>query len=104
MRNVYKYTKAYSGKDNIEFDEKDVFVAQVPLGYILGDKMKDVTKDVTKEILLSIKNNSKITAMELAKQLNITGITVLRHIENLKKENKISRIGGRKQGKWIILK
>ena len=38
VRNVYKYTKAYSGEDNIEFEEKDVFISQVPLGDIFADK------------------------------------------------------------------
>ena len=42
-----EYTNAYSGEDNIEFEEKDVFVTQVPLGNIFDDKKTDgVINDV----------------------------------------------------------
>jgi predicted HTH transcriptional regulator len=26
LRNIYKYSKAYTGNDNIQFDEKNIFV------------------------------------------------------------------------------
>ena len=31
VRNVFKYSQAYSGSDHIVFEENDVFVAKVPL-------------------------------------------------------------------------
>ncbi len=31
IRNVYKYSKAYSGSDKIMFSEEDVFISKVPL-------------------------------------------------------------------------
>jgi len=31
IRNVYKYSKAYSGSDKIVFSEEDVFISKVPL-------------------------------------------------------------------------
>ena len=46
VRNVYKYTKFYSDEDNIEFEERDVFIAQVPLGDIFADRKIDVPEDV----------------------------------------------------------
>ena len=31
IRNVYKYSKAYSGSDKIVFSEEDIFIPKVPL-------------------------------------------------------------------------
>lgn len=31
LRNVYKYTKDYSGSDDIQFLEEDIFITKVPL-------------------------------------------------------------------------
>ena len=68
----------------------------------VNEVTKDVTKDVTKEILFLIANNSKITIDELSTKINVDRRTILRKIELLKKENKLKREGGRKDGKWII--
>jgi len=118
IKNVYKYTKAYSGKDDIAFEEKDVFVTQIPLGKIFADKklyatLKDGVKengvkengvkDGVKEILSLIKQNPSATSKELSQALNIPFRTIQRYLENLKKENKITRIDGRKNGKWLII-
>ena len=70
-------------------------------------KKQDVTKDVTKESRISkiielIKLNPKITTYELANQINRTNRTVLRDLEDLKKQNIIVRIGGRKEGIWKV--
>jgi len=63
---------------------------------------KNCTKDCTKEILLLIKNNPTVTTMELAEKLNVARRTIANYINILKKENKITRIDGRKTGKWLI--
>jgi ATP-dependent DNA helicase RecG len=68
---------------------------------------KDVTKDVTKEsrqliILELLNNNRTITIDEIAEKLNVTRRTILREMEELKTQNKIKRIGGRKTGHWQI--
>ena len=68
---------------------------------------ENVTKDVTKESRISkiielIKLNPKITTYELANQINRTNRTVLRDLEDLKKQNIIVRIGGRKEGIWKV--
>ncbi|MDR0829596.1 MAG: HTH domain-containing protein [Prevotellaceae bacterium] len=97
---VYKYSKAYTGNDNIQFDEKDIFIQQIPLDNIFEDT--DVTKDVTKEILDLIAMNPEITTSEIAEKLNVVRRTILRKIEILKQNNKLIREGGRKAGKWVI--
>jgi ATP-dependent DNA helicase RecG len=65
--------------------------------------VKDGVKDGVKELLLLIQDNPTITTKELAKHLNTPFRTIQRYIENLKKDGMLSREGGRKEGKWIIL-
>jgi ATP-dependent DNA helicase RecG len=38
VRKVYKYSKEYSGSDDIEFLEEDIFTTKVPLGNVLTIK------------------------------------------------------------------
>ena len=35
VKNVFKYSKAYSGSDHIVFEENDVFIAKVPLSDVI---------------------------------------------------------------------
>ena len=63
---------------------------------------KDVTKDVTKEIMILIGNDPNITVDELSLKINVVRRTILRKIAQLKKEGKLDREGGRKEGTWII--
>ena len=124
VKNVYKYTKAYSGKENIEFDEKDVFIAQVPLGHIFTDKKIDVTDNVTdvtdnvtdatdnvtdnvtdsreSQIIKIIQENNRISLTQLAKKLSVTRMTIIRDLESMKGKGIIRREGGAKNGYWKI--
>ena len=36
IRNVCKYSKAYSGSDQIVFSEEDIFISKVPLSRVIG--------------------------------------------------------------------
>jgi ATP-dependent DNA helicase RecG len=80
----------------------------ISLKYTEQKITKDVTKDVTKEnretkILELIKSNPLITTTEIAAQIKLTRRTILREIDNLKTQNKIERVGGRKNGHWKII-
>ncbi len=89
------------GKDFIKDVGKDVgkdFIKDV--GKDVG---KDFIKDVGKEIILLLEQNPQMTFPELTKELNVTKRTIERHINKLKKENKITREGGRKEGKWLVM-
>lgn len=75
---------------------------------VVSDFIVDVTKDVTKElrvvrILELIIQQPSITTTELAHHLNITNRTVIRDLEALENQNKITRIGGRKNGYWEVI-
>ena len=78
------------------------------------DVPKDVTKDVTRmsqemsqemsSIMQLVKENSAITAEEMAVKLNVTTRTVYRIISVLKKEGLLERVGATKKGRWVIIK
>ena len=53
-------------------------------------------------ILDLLKQNPKISRKELCEELKINPSAVQKHIEKLKKANKIERIGGAKGGEWRI--
>jgi len=54
------------------------------------------------EVLALIKENPKITRNELSDQLGINPSAIQRHIQKLKAEGMIERIGGDKGGYWKI--
>lgn len=64
----------------------------------------DITETTTEIILKLIRENSKITAKEIASVCGITEDGVSYHIRKLKKAGKIIRVGGsRNGGEWKIV-
>jgi predicted DNA-binding protein (UPF0251 family) len=63
----------------------------------------DVTVNVTVKILERMKLNSKITVDEIAEELSISRRTVLRHIKQLRDQNKLTRDCSDKTGHWVVL-
>lgn len=60
--------------------------------------------ETTQKIFDYIKENPNISRNELCEKLNINPSAVQKHIEKLKTQNVIKRIGGAKGGYWEILK
>ena len=60
--------------------------------------------ETTQAIFEHIKENPNISRKELCDKLNINPSAVQKHIEKLKTQNAIKRIGGAKGGHWEILK
>ena len=56
------------------------------------------------DVLELIKNNPKITRAELSDKLEINPSAVQRHIQKLKSNDSIERVGGDKGGYWKIIK
>ena len=114
IKTVYKYTKAYSGSDEIIFQEDDVFVTKVPL-HSINDTVNatvDATVNATvnatvserqKRILIEANVNKNITIAQLADKLSVSRDTILRDMKKLKKLNLIRRVGSDKLGHWDIL-
>ena len=70
-------------------------------------KGQDGTKDGTKAfeaILSHISNDPRITIDELVTLTGISRRQVLRYVKEFTEDEVIRRDGGRKLGKWVILK
>jgi len=67
----------------------------------------DVTDNVTDSrlegVLEMIRNNNRITAFQLAKHYQVSKRTILRDLEQLKKNSTLRRIGSEKGGRWVVI-
>jgi len=111
LRNVYKYSKIYSGSDNIIFLEEDIFQATIPLGLkVTGKVAVKVTGKVTvkvtenqKKILQLIRRNNIITTLELSEKVGISQRKIKENLRKLKESGQIVRIGNEKTGHWELI-
>mgnify|MGYP006278657373 CR=1 FL=1 len=102
LKNVFKYSKAYSGSDEILFQEDDVFTTKVPL------RKSNATVNATvnerqKGILKKANEDRNITISQLAEKLNVSRDTILRDIKKLKILKIIKRVGSDKTGYWEVI-
>jgi ATP-dependent DNA helicase RecG len=115
IRNVFKYSKAYSGSDKVVFSEEDIFVTQVPLGDLddngglnrnvtdnVTDNVTNIVTDRKDQIIILIKENNSISTSEIANKLNVSKRTILREIDLLKIAGIIKREGKEKTGYWLL--
>ena len=68
---------------------------------------KDDTKQLTdrQQIILElIREDDTITISEMIQKIQVSEITIKRELSILKKMGVLERIGGRKEGKWLITK
>ncbi|MBQ1209842.1 MAG: HTH domain-containing protein [Bacteroidales bacterium] len=56
-----------------------------------------------KDIFDMMRQNPNISIAELAQSLGVTKRTIARDIAHLQKSNRLTRRGGDKGGKWVIL-
>lgn len=71
---------------------------------------QNVTKDVTKElterqriILKMINEDSFVTISEMSLKTEVATRTIIRDLDELQAFGVIARVGGRKEGHWVIL-
>ena len=125
LRRVYKYSKVYSGSQNIIFQEEDIFTQQIPLDekmmYEKSDNVIESTDEennaggaiggaieenvLTKrqiEILDILKKQPDMSYRNLSKHLNINESAILKHLMILKDKGIIKRTGGTR-GYWDII-
>ena len=78
------------------------FMLEVILETIQSSVKSSVKSSVNTEdkILIYLEENPKITIRELAELLDLTTRAIEKQIVNLKKENKIKRVGSARKGHW----
>ena len=126
IKNIYKYTKLYTGKEPV-LDDDNVFKAVIPLPKELDfainninlilEVQKEVQKKVQKEVqkkgifitnrqldvLARMAINPSITRHQLSNELSISINNVTDSISALKKLSLLERSSGKKSGKWVVL-
>ena len=70
---------------------------------VVGNVVGNVVDDRLNKILSLISDNNQISALQIAKLLNVTSRTIQRDIEKLKELNKLKRSGLAKGGQWEII-
>lgn len=107
MKNFYKYSKIYSGKDP-EFIEGDVFRIIVPLDekFSVENTTQSTTQSVSdgleENILKLIREESTISQKEITDQLAMNQNTVKYYIRKMQKNELLVREGTNRKGQWII--
>jgi ATP-dependent DNA helicase RecG len=116
IRKVYKYSKAYSGKEEIEFLEQDIFITKVPLVNTLfetgrndagiNERVNERVKNLagTERIVYLLLNDlPELTQAKIANKLNLSEQYVRKIIKGLKDKQLVMRVGSDKKGHWEIL-
>lgn len=70
---------------------------------IVGQKIGQKDLPTREKLLNLISENPKITRKELVAKLNVPSSTIQFHIEKLKSEGRLERIGGARGGYWKVL-
>ncbi|MCL2045174.1 MAG: putative DNA binding domain-containing protein [Oscillospiraceae bacterium] len=129
IRNLYKYTKIYSGGEP-ELIEGDIFKTIIPIGngsygsgivnngtlqyrtedgQVNGQVNGHVNEHVNEhanrmsDIVTILKLNPRLTIRQIAAEANISYSTARRRIDELKNKGIIERIGSDKTGNWRII-
>ena len=104
------YANVSNGAKPVFKSELSSFFITLPnLQYVVKEQnvTKNVIKDVTKEqvdILDVMRGNPNVTTAEMSQRIGLTQRHILRLIKELTDKEVIRRDGGRRYGKWMILK
>lgn len=122
MRNLFKYSEAYSGQQPI-FYEGDVFRIIVPLaeniqvsftttektterttGNTTGKNMELLKKLSKNEqmILTALLKDPELTQSLLAQKMGLSEDGVRYIMNQLKKKGLLERVGSRRKGQWLV--
>ena len=86
----------------LEIDDLSQFT-QIKL--IQNNTTQKTTQKTTKELILDyLSLNNKLTRDNLAEKIGVSSNSIKQHLANLQKEQKLTRVGGRKDGYWKVLK
>lgn len=71
------------------------------------DDTKDDTKQLTerqRNIIHAMETDDTITIDAMIQKTGVSAVTIKRDITALRRQGYLTRIGGRKNGRWVILK
>jgi predicted HTH transcriptional regulator len=94
-------------KNKIELDEVELVLPLGKVANVVKDVVKDVVKELTERqqvILNLIKENPSLSANEMSQKTGMTSRTIQRDLALLHEKGILYREGGRKDGRWVILK
>lgn len=95
---IDNYTNAVMGI-NVAFLKDDRRTTKETTKEIVNEK-----NSVQEQILIFMLNNPKITAEQIANELETISVNGIRyHIRKLKAEGRLKREGSTKSGKWIVI-
>jgi len=110
VRNLYKYTKIYTGGAEPELIEGSVFKIIVPLvpseeKIKVGLKVEQqpLSRTLTEqEVLAFLKNHPEATLKTVAGSTGETFYAVKVAVKNLQEANALKRDGSKKMGRWVV--
>ncbi len=109
MRNLAHYLPLYSDGAVPAFREEGmVFVSDLPLvsgktSVEMSGKGSVKSSGKTHERIVGmLRNEPQLTIPELAEALGVSSRAVEKHIAELKEQERLARVGGRKEGRWIV--
>ena len=94
-------------KNKIELDEVELVLPLYQTANVVKDVVKDVVKELTERqqvILNLIKENPSLSANEMSQKTGMTARTIQRDLALLHEKGILYREGGRKDGRWVVLK
>ena len=101
-------------KNKIELDEVELVLPVPAMGlrqgngsFVSSNETKDETKQLSERqqlIVQMIQEDDTITINEMAQKANVAEITIKRELATLQEKDILTREGGRKDGRWVILK
>ena len=106
VRNTFKYCGIYTPGTDPEFIEEDIFKTIIPLKAEDGTTQmptQNATQIISEKIIELLIQHPTMSRKKLAEALgDITEDGVKYHLNKLKEERKIKRVGGTR-GKWKII-
>ncbi len=125
VRNLYKYTKIYSGGEP-ELIEGDVFKTILPLkgigsvgangdpiGDVIGDPIGDPAgepripnqipnTESQERILAALRENPSLSVNALAEKVGISDRNIKQNIRQLRESGALERVGSNRKGRWVV--
>jgi predicted HTH transcriptional regulator len=110
VRNLYKYTRLYSGQDP-QLIEGDVFETVIPLGPAPTDGRRDGRRDgraddglsgSARVVLDALRADPGLTSRALAKATGISPRQVTRILGRLRESGHLRREGSSRWGTWVV--